>query len=96
MTDKLMSSGEMKAYESGKASALKEQRAKSEDIIKLQVDFEHMEKDLDKANQTVDALKAKLEGYCEKCLVRKIVYGVVSVIGLAVITALITLVVRRA
>ena len=52
-------------------------------ISKMEVEIEYLKKGLDAAGRV-----------CENCLVRKIVYGIVSLMGLAVMGALFALVVR--
>lgn len=63
-------------------------------VARLEVALKHLEKNVDALTRATEKQSTKMEGYCEKCLVKKVVYGVVSLIGIATITALITLVIR--
>jgi hypothetical protein len=52
--------------------------------VKLEVELAHLQKDM-----------CKFETICDHCIVRKIVYAVVGLIGLGFIGAIMTLVLRR-
>jgi hypothetical protein len=53
-------------------------------ISRMEVEIEYLKKGIELAGKS-----------CETCLVRKIVYGIVSVMGLVVITALLALVIKK-
>lgn len=63
------------------------------DIGKLESDIEHLEGDLDKISLAMVKLTDKLEGHCDKCITRKLVYAVVGLIGLSFVGAVIALVI---
>jgi hypothetical protein len=64
-------------------------------IGKMEGDLVSIHKDLTDLSIEVKAIRFEAKQSCEKCLAKRIVYGVVSVIGLAVITALVALVIKR-
>lgn len=56
-------------------------------IIAMRKDIEYIKKEIDK-------IEKDLEGLCERCLVRKVVYAVVGLVGVGVVGAIMALILR--